>query len=324
MTRARTHLRTRPARRGLTLAELSVSLAVIATLMVAIGSVMVLTGRAVGMSATQAAEARTDDLVATMASEERMALTVTERTPISITFTVADRDHDGQPETIRYAWSGTPGDPLTRQYNTEAAVVIAKDVQKFNINYLTQSAAAATPPADVESTTDDLVFSHETGATTGFAMSTTAWCAQSFIGKLARPDATSWRVTEVQIMGTATGSTTGKSWTVSLCPDLLGKPNTLNPIEQKTLPMSNFATTAKWSSLLPFTNTAQNLNPSQKYWIVVSQSALTTTGTVSFDNSSGDTADPAATTATAGTLWTSYTTRDIKIRVYGRYKYPGP
>src|SRR5437764_3386721 len=151
MTRPRTQLRTRHGRRGLTLAELSVSLAVMATLMVAIGSIMVLTGRAVGMSTTQAAEARVDDLVATMASEQRMALTITERTPVSITFTVADRDHDGQPETIRYAWSGTAGDPLTRQYNAQAPVVIAKDVQKFNINYLTQTAAVATPPVDFES-----------------------------------------------------------------------------------------------------------------------------------------------------------------------------
>src|SRR5678816_2381193 len=100
MRRAANHPRARRA--GLTLAELSVSLAIIATLMVAIGSVMALTGRAVGMTAAQASESRIDDLVATMASEQRMALSVNDLTPTSITFTVADRNGDGQPDKISY------------------------------------------------------------------------------------------------------------------------------------------------------------------------------------------------------------------------------
>ena len=35
-------------------------------------------------------------------------------------------------------------------------------------------------------------------------------------------------------------------------------------------------------------------------------------------------ADRRKNDSTAGTLWSTYTTRDMKIRVYGRYKYPGP
>src|SRR6476620_10209149 len=99
---------TAPKRRaGLTLAEQSVSLAIVATLMVATGSVMVLTGRAVAITAAQASDARIDDVVATMASEQRMALTVTEQSSTALAFTVADRDGDGVPETIRYSYSPT-------------------------------------------------------------------------------------------------------------------------------------------------------------------------------------------------------------------------
>lgn len=311
----------------MTLAELSASLAIIATLMVAIGSVMVLTGRAVGISATQAAEVQVDDVVGTFASEHRLALTVTERTPTSITFTVADRDGDGVSETIRYAWSGVAGDPLTRKLNDDPPAVIAKDVKQFRLGYVIQTAAAAAPAAEVESTTDDLVYSYEAGTTSAFAMSTTAWPAQSFVPSLGRPDATSWRVTQVQLMASrSAGSTTGKSWTISLCPsDLLtGKPNILAPIEQTTLTMAALSTTQAWSPVISFTNAAQNLSPSQRYWIVVSQSLLTTTGSVGFNTASTSTGDPFATSTTSGTIWTTYAGRDMKVRIYGRYKYPAP
>ena len=121
MRRAAHHLRARRA--GLTLAELSVSLAVIATLMVAIASIMVLTGRAVGMTAAQASESRVDDVVATMASEQRMALSVNELTPTSITFTVADRNRDGQPEKISYTLSANGKLLRTENGGTSEAVL---------------------------------------------------------------------------------------------------------------------------------------------------------------------------------------------------------
>src|SRR5687768_6121485 len=111
MTIAPRQLRTRsaargPARgaaRGVTLAELVISLLIISILSFTMGSVMVLSSKAVGLSATHAGDVRFDDVVATIASEQRFALSVTERTPRSIAFTVADRDNDAVPESIRYA-----------------------------------------------------------------------------------------------------------------------------------------------------------------------------------------------------------------------------
>ena len=182
MPRVANHLRARRA--GLTLAELSVSLAIIATLMVAIGSIMALTGRAVGMTASQAGESRIDDLVATMASEQRMALSVNELTPTSVTFTVADRNHDGVPEKIAYFLSSDG--KLMRQMNDATAVAILTDVTKFSLGWIPKVAAAAGPVPQVESTTDELLFAHETGLTSGQSMSTTSWAAQSFKPTLVR------------------------------------------------------------------------------------------------------------------------------------------
>src|SRR5687768_10084630 len=143
----------RPRRAGLTLAELSVSLAVIATLMVAIGSVMILTGRAVGMTAAQAGEARIDDVVTQIASEARMSMTVPVRSETSITFTVADRDGDGLPEKIQYLWGGK-GTALFRKVNDLQEVAVVQNVGKFRIGTLSKSAAAPGAGPQTETTVD--------------------------------------------------------------------------------------------------------------------------------------------------------------------------
>lgn len=64
------------------------------------------------------------------------ATTFTESTNNAVTFTVADRGHGtAGPETIRYAWSGTAGDPLTRQYNSGTVVTVCQSVEAFTLDF---------------------------------------------------------------------------------------------------------------------------------------------------------------------------------------------
>ena len=305
------------------------SLGVIATLMVATGSIMVITGRAVAMSATHAAEARTDDVAATIASDYRLAVSVIENTPTAITFTVADRDGDGVVETIRYAWSGTPGDPLTKQVNAAPPVVVARDVRKFNLRYITKTTGPAAPVPQVETTTDEEVYAHSSGSNSSYAVTTTAHCAQFFIPRISRADATSWRVTQVQFMSVrASGSTTGRYWTVQLrYANADGTPNmTREPIETKTLPMSSLTTTMQWSPLVQFTNLDQDLDCNTGYCVVVSQTTLggvLSNGSVGYNAASSDANGKWSGYSTV-TGWQPSGTRDMKVRVLGRYKYPAP
>ena len=116
---------TRPAPRGFTLLEMVVGTAIMSVLMVAMGSILLIAGRALPQSqsvtgTTASAAAAADQ----MASELRYALAVNQRSTTMIEFTVADRNNDGLPETIRYEWSGTAGDPLTRTYNAGTAAQI--------------------------------------------------------------------------------------------------------------------------------------------------------------------------------------------------------
>jgi hypothetical protein len=73
------------------------------------------------------------------------AKSFTERTATAVTFTVPDRDGDNIDETIRYAWAGTPGDPLTYQLNGGTATTLADDVQQFNLAALDPEMKAALP-----------------------------------------------------------------------------------------------------------------------------------------------------------------------------------
>lgn len=81
-----------------------------------------------------------------------LATALSERSTEAVTMVVPDRDGDGQPETIRYRWSGIPGDPLTRQVNGSPAVAIAEDVHQFSLAYLlrTLPAQASLAPAEVQ------------------------------------------------------------------------------------------------------------------------------------------------------------------------------
>jgi hypothetical protein len=124
-------------RHALTLVEAVVSLAVMAVLAGGMASAVVLATRTIDAEETPAAQASLAADVAGQISEDvQFALNFSERTNHAATFSVPDRDNDGAPEKIRYAWSGTSGDPLTKSYNGSTPVAIAKNVQHFSLNYL--------------------------------------------------------------------------------------------------------------------------------------------------------------------------------------------
>lgn len=78
----------------------------------------------------------------------RLATGFTERTPTATTFFVPDRDGDGRQESLRYAWSGSYGAPLTLSYNGSAPIVVASDVRNFALNYVTKPLLGTVLPAE--------------------------------------------------------------------------------------------------------------------------------------------------------------------------------
>ena len=109
----------------------------VSVIMVGAASALLIALHGIDGSASNAVRARqANEALDQITSDLQVAVGVVERTTTSMAVTVADRNGDGQPETIRYAWSGVSGDPLTRSVNGGAAESIADNVTYFNIDSL--------------------------------------------------------------------------------------------------------------------------------------------------------------------------------------------
>ena len=138
-------------RRAFTLVELTVSMAVMTVLMAGLASAIVIASRAIPDDQSPvSATLEGYDIAEQIAGELFCAQTMPERTATAVTFTVADRDNDTVAETIRYAWTGTPGDPLTRQYNGGTVVNIIDSAYEFDLTYEIASISGTPSVVSVE------------------------------------------------------------------------------------------------------------------------------------------------------------------------------
>lgn len=143
----------RPDRNAFTLMEVILSTVIVSIILGATVSTLMITQRGIAGSTTvvqDAADGRDASELVTL--DLSLALSFSERTGKAVTFTVPDRDGDGQPETIRYSWSGDAGDPLTRRINGGTIVTIAENVTRFDLDYLLKELGE---PGTVGSDDDD-------------------------------------------------------------------------------------------------------------------------------------------------------------------------
>ena len=140
-------------RRGYTLVELVLATAMSTILVGGLASSLLMANKAYLRDSTATADASRSALaLSQLTADLRHAMQFTERTATAITFTVPDRDGNQLPERLRYSWNGTTGQPLLYQYNSDAAVAIADNVQQFDISAITRVIAAEAvlpPPAPV-------------------------------------------------------------------------------------------------------------------------------------------------------------------------------
>ena len=126
----------RTRRPGFTLIELMVSLTTASILLIGLSSAMFIAIRATDPASSPAPATTIGlDQLTSLYSEVQNCVAITEQTATAITVTVPDRDLDTNPESIRYAWSGTPSDSLTWQYNGGSVKDLAEDVHDFDIQY---------------------------------------------------------------------------------------------------------------------------------------------------------------------------------------------
>jgi len=122
-----------------TLVELMVALGAGSLLMAGMASTVFLGGRSLDHGGAKAVQTKqANDAFDDVALDLGHATSFTERAAHAVTFKVPDRNGDEVPETIRYSWSGTPGDPLLMAYNGGTPATLAASVRAFNLTYLTR------------------------------------------------------------------------------------------------------------------------------------------------------------------------------------------
>ena len=139
----------RAVRVGYTLIELLISMGSATVLVTGMGTAVYLSGEAfVADESIPGQRAEASDAGRQVLDDLKYATGFTERTDKAVTFTVPDRTGDGQPDTIRYAWSGTAGDPLTYSLNGATPLVAATNVHQFALTFDTETIAAPVIPDD--------------------------------------------------------------------------------------------------------------------------------------------------------------------------------
>lgn len=201
---------TRFQRRGFTLVEMVLSMAVMTVLLGGIASAMILASRAMPDRDTPFSNTMDGYYAADrLAGELYAARSFSVMSPTQVTFTVADRNNDGVPETISYTWSGTAGASLMRQYNTDPVVALADSVNEFALTY-DRRTVCNTIPSGVNESAETLLVSYDssTGSQSDFAITNNAWVGQFFKPTLPA-DATSWKITRVKIQAQVHGANKG-------------------------------------------------------------------------------------------------------------------
>lgn len=149
MKTRRTIRQIRIPQHGHSLFELVIAMTSASVLMAGLGSAVLLTSRAFRPETTSQHFHTSAALVdRDVLSNLHLATGFTERTDKSAAFLVPDRDGDGRPELLRYAWSGRVGDPLMFTYNNSAAIPLLNDVRAFSLSYVTRDVPAVKLPAE--------------------------------------------------------------------------------------------------------------------------------------------------------------------------------
>jgi len=302
---------------GHTLFELVMSLAICSVLLLAMQSIVVIASRAIPNGQTvPSLNVNGADVMQTISRDLMYATAISEMTSTAITFTVPDRNNDGAAETIRYAWSGTAGNPLTRQYNGGTVVNVLPSVQSFLLAY---DKRAVLQPTTYTTSAEALLASN-TGLSIlsgDSSVTSTNWPAQYFMPTLPG-SATSWAVTRVTISAKA-GSAGGQSL-VQIRPVDSSNLPTSTVLDQQTMLGSNLTGSTAYQTFT-FTN-ATGLSPTRGAAIVVQWSVGSTASQIHYLTSISLSSEAMATTTNSGGTWSNPLLSDLNFTAYGTYNTP--
>ncbi len=318
---------------GFTLVELTVAMAVMAILMGALTSAVLIASRAVPRAndpvvATLAAGSEVD----TFADDLRYATVFAVVLPHVVQFTVPDRTGDGSPEELRYEWSAVPGEPLRRQMNGGAWAVVVPSVQSLALSYNTR-AVTTTNTVTTTITSPEMLFSFFNGwpgvtpTYNSIALGPATWGTEFFTIDQASfpPNSKNIRISHVQLMLQKVAASGSITLGIHQ-PAASGSPEpAANPIGSvATVPVSSLPATSGWVDInMP----ADVLVGSSTQLVVVAKGTVTNAAYWRNFNSTAAPKDSTPTglwTTDGGASWQPKTTsryqNDHPFYAYGTYQ----
>jgi prepilin-type N-terminal cleavage/methylation domain-containing protein len=304
---------------GFTLVELVTALVIISLLLLSVQSVLALAAR-LGPGGKNPSTATTSIAkgIEMLNFDLPYATSITAKSATSITFTVPDRNGDGQAETISYSWSGASGDGLVRTVNGSNSTLISK-VASFQLQYDMD----ATTTQNYADSAETLLNSYDSLLSLGDCdIDSNDWVGQYFTPTLPS-NAVSWRVTRVKIKACGKGPAVGET-RIQVRRAKSGLPTSI--VDEAVMYEANLSTllglpTYAWQE---FTFPGSyNFSPSEGACLVaqwqkdadscnIQAQALLATGS----NSN------MVKTSNAGVSWSAVSAQDLLFYVYGTYKTP--
>ncbi|UCD28898.1 MAG: prepilin-type N-terminal cleavage/methylation domain-containing protein [Planctomycetota bacterium] len=311
---------------GFTLTEMLVTVGMIGIIMVGMGSAILIAAKALPEDAEASSQLIHTGLIADdLVTELQNACHIVERTSNAITFTIADYydDNDNSSERIRYAWSGTPGDPLTRQHNGGSEIPILENVQQFNLVYDLKSLTEQYPGLPVEG--PEQILSSYTGAIDlkEYKVDDNLWCGQYFKPSAAvlTSDTLSWRVTRVLLMAIQNSPVKEYSF-VQLRPADDNYSPTSTVLEEQIMYENNLPRSYAWTEFF-FTNVA-GLAPEDDLCLVVKHGGGGPSCRIIFENNNSNGATGMLKTTDAGANWNYEPAQSMLYYIWGTISAPGP
>jgi hypothetical protein len=304
------------ARRGLALLDVVVSAAVSAVLFAGMASAVMLSLRAGDVSVgthQRSRDAASAVLAVTRELQHATAFNSSYGSATRVEFTIPDQTGDGNPETVRYSWSGVAGEPLYRTFNGGTAEETLKNVHVFNLKYH----AKTIPPAPVSTESAETLFLDQSGLallSVSQEVSASGWIGAHLAPALPE-DAVSWRITRIQAHLDHTSSVHGIPVIQVRTADPAKKPT--GAVVGQAVGTESVLT-GNWC-MFTFEN-AGGLSPSDGACVVIASGNGTAEVACSarYQILTSTPSSLLLTTSDGGATWSTSTTNDLWLRVWGR------
>ena len=297
-----------PHRDGFTLLELVISLSITSILLMAVGSAVMMAAKALPDPDTPDNEtALPARVVADIAAELQLALSFIFRDSDTVEFTVADRNGDDVAETIRYDWSGTAGDPLTRRYNGGPVTTVIAAVKEVGFLYDTKIVNEQETRESAEVLLDGLASPLENKA---YTIVPSLWVGQ-YIQPSLPAGATSWTVTRIQIQMQDSPSAGHAVWVQLRTTDPAGLPT---PLVLEQYYADAMGSSMIWQEF--FFDDIPPLPADEGLCLVIKWAAGDDGANVRYTTTAGN----RIKTGDAGALWQLAADKSLLYAVYGTYE----